>query len=85
MTLNEKFGEDVGPIDERMVQEAIQVCNKAERYGDYAVLTMRQAEAIVEFFRWIGWEALGVSVTQESRSLWVKDDEYDITEGEDDA
>jgi hypothetical protein len=77
LTAQMQFKEEVGPTDERMLHEVIQVCKRAENSGDYAVLTQRQAEAVVEFFRWLGWEELGVSVTQDYRPLWVKD-EYDI-------
>jgi hypothetical protein len=79
LTAQMQFKEEVGPTDERLIHEVIQVCKRAENHGDFAVLTARQAESISEFFTWLGWEDLAVSTPQrEHPVMFLEDDEYDI-------
>ena len=65
--LYKAFVETMGPIEERLVQEILSACRRAERQGDHhVVLTARQGEALTEYFRWSGWPSLDVSIATDN-------------------
>lgn len=66
------FTETFGPFEVQLMHEVSAIVNRAERHRDYAVLTTRQAETVVELLRWLGWPDLGTTTGQEdNRPLWL--------------
>jgi hypothetical protein len=59
------FEETFGPFEVHLMHEVLAIVNKAERHRDYAVLTTRQAETVVELLRWLGWPDYGTTTGHE--------------------
>ena len=74
------FAETFGPFEVQLLHEVSAIVNQAERRRDYAVLTTRQAETVVELLRWLGWPDTGTTTgVEENRPIFlVGEDGEDI-------